>query len=363
MTPLRWWTAGDSHGPFLMGVLEGLPAGWTIRLDKAQEFLAERSAGFGRSHRQKWEKDKVEVHGGVYKGKTTGAPLLLLLENAGEKEPLADACWVARPGHGDLSGFLRTGQPPEAQAERGSARESAMRTALGGVASALLEDLGEIEIESWSLSIGAVHTTGKNQNPSANSLRWPDSSTEALAIDAIKMAGREGTTLGGSVQIEARGLPGGWGESSQPADRLSVLLGGALLSIPSVRAVSLGKGLTQASMKGSGAHDDPLGEGNMAGGIEGGRTNGKPIRATLWAKPISTQRTPLPSVNLQTGQSIPAPHLRSDVCVVGAIGVIAKALTGLVLAQAGASFLGGGHWEAWKERYEAHRDATPDWLP
>lgn len=359
---IRWLTAGDSHGPEIVGVLDGLPPGAPVGTSTADRLLRLRAAGFGRSRRQRLERDGAEIRGGVWKGVATGAPLLVRVTNAGAAAPPDQDEWRARPGHADLAGSIRTGLPPAAVAERASGRETAARVALGGVALDLLGLLG-VEVDSWSEAIGGVEAASAGPAAPDQPLRWPDGATEAAAREAISEAGGKGTTLGGRVAVEARGVPTGLGEADHPDSRLSATWPAALFSIPSVRAVELGDGTWQAGVTGAEAIDEPLGETNAAGGIEGGRTTGRPLRARLWSKPIPTQRSPLASVDLRTGEPAEAPHVRSDVTVVPALAVVAQAVTSLVLLQTIGHALGSATWGEWAERWDRLRESRPDWLP
>ena len=358
---IHWATAGDSHGECLIGIIYGLPPGWKLEPSLANHLLAERSKGFGRSQRQSFENDTIEVIGGLWKGKTVGSPLLLKISNKGQKEPPKEEDWRVRPGHADFSGSIRTGMPPKAIAERASARETAIRTAMGGIALSLLQDLSDTEIFSYVESIGDV-SCGEIDLSIENNLNWPNEKTYDDAIKAIKNAGKKGTTLGGSVSLMIKNLPPGIGESDMPMSKLSSRLGQALLSIPSIKGISFGEGLDVSGKMGYEAHDLIDEETNYAGGLEGGRTNGKPIIVKLWSKPISTQRKPLPSINLKTGEKTESPYIRSDVVVVPAISVIAKSLASLIILESVGSMLGRGTFEQWKQRWSDYLKSFPEWL-
>lgn len=358
---IHWVTAGDSHGECLIGIIYGLPPGWKFNPSLSNHLLAERSKGFGRSQRQSFENDTLEVIGGLWKGKTVGSPLLLRIVNKGQKDPPEEEDWRVRPGHADFSGSLRTGMPPKAIAERASARETAIRTAMGGIALALLQDLSDTKIFSYVESIGDV-SCEKVDLSVENDLNWPNKKTYDHAIQAIKDAGKKGTTLGGSVSLVIKNLPPGIGESDMPMSKLSSRLGQALLSIPSVKGISFGEGLGVSAKMGDESHDLINEETNYAGGLEGGRTNGKPIVVKLWSKPISTQRKPLPSIDLQTGQKVEAPHVRSDVVVVPAISIIARSLASLIVLESIGAMLGRGTFKQWQQRWDDYLDSFPEWL-
>lgn len=356
---LTWQTAGDSHGTTLAGILSGLPPGAPVDCSRADALLALRAGGFGRSRRQRMEGDQVAIQGGANAGCATGDPLLVAVENAARDHHPRDD-WRVRPGHADLTGSLRTGLAPQVVAERASGRETAVRVALGGVALGLLAGLG-VEVRARTLALGAVAAGGEGEAQPDDPLLWPEPATREAALEAVRAAGAAGTTLGGRARVEAVGLPPGVGEADHPEARLSARWPAALFSIPLVRAVALGAGLEMAAASGAEALDLPLGDTNRAGGLEGGRTTGRPLVARLWVKPVPTQGKPLPSVDLATGEPALAPKVRGDVTVVPAVAVVAQAVTGLVLLQAVASLLGRGTWEEWQGRWAEYRGRMPSW--
>ena len=358
---IHWATAGDSQGDCLIGIIYGLPAGWSIDTSVANQLLKDRSKGFGRSERQAFEHDEVEIIGGLWKGKTVGSPLLIRIDNKGKKDPPKNDDWAVRPGHADFSGSIRTGMPPKAIAERASARETAIRTAMGGIARALLKDIAKVEIISCVKSIGNIIAKSLDSNID-NDLNWPDRNSYQDVKKAIRKAGKEGTTLGGSIFLSIQNLPPGLGAADMPMSKLSARLGQAFLSIPSVKGLSFGEGLETFQQKGNEAHDLLDSESNQAGGLEGGRTNGKFVNVTLWAKPISTQKKPLPSVDLKTGKPVDAPYVRSDIVVMPAVSVIAKALSSLIILEALGSMLGRGTFDEWQKRWNDYLESFPDWL-
>ena len=358
---IHWATAGDSHGDCLIGVIYGLPPGWLIDVSLANQLLQERSKGFGRSERQAFEHDEVEIIGGSWKGKSVGSPLLIRIDNKGKKDPPQNDDWSVRPGHADFSGSLRTGMPPKAIAERASARETAIRTAMGGIALALLKDISDIEVFSCVKSIGNIVAERLSADID-NDLNWPDENKYENVKGAIRKAAKEGTTLGGSIFLSIKNLPPGLGEADMPMSKFSARLGQALLSIPSVKGLTFGDGLETFQKKGSEAHDLPNSDSNYAGGLEGGRTNGKPVDVTLWSKPIATQKKPLPSIDLKTGKPVDAPYIRSDIVVMPAVSVIAKALSSLIVLEAFGSMLGRGTFDEWQKRWNDYLESFPDWL-
>ncbi len=363
---LRMLTAGESHGPGLVGILDGLPAGVPVDLNALHTLLHLRRSGYGRGGRARaMEEDRVEVIGGIFHGQTTGAPVALRILNRASRDVETEPPWtVPRPGHADFAGWfkyaLKDIRPVN---ERASARETAIRTALGGVALQLLEAL-DISVLGYTLGVGSRRVT----------VRWPwprewretlarrramrdtlptrtlDPSWDADFREVVDEARRRRTTVGGVVEVVALNLPAGLGSYVQWDRRMDARLGAMLLSIPSVKAVAVGEGVEVSRMWGKEAQDVWIagrtpGERatNRAGGVEGGVTNGMPLLVRVYVKPLPTQPDGLPSVDLRTGAPSTAPYVRSDVCVVPAVALVAQALTALVLV------------DALLERYEADR--------
>ena len=335
-------TAGESHGPALVAVLVGLPAG--LRLERAEidEDLRRRRAGYGRSPRQKLEQDEVEVLAGLRHGVTLGSPLALVIANRDhaswawgmspwppEDEPTGkgtSAVTLPRPGHADLAGALKYGHDDVRNAlERASARQTAAHVAAGAVAKALLRELG-VTVAGRVLEIGA------EEAPDA----W-----EAATEDA--RADRD--TLGGIVEVVADGVPPGLGSYAEKDQRLDARLAAALMGIQAVKGVEIGDGFALARLRGSGAHDeiDPglRRRSNRAGGIEGGVTNGEPVVVRAAMKPLPTLMRPLGSVDLETGEAGQALVERSDVQAVEALSVVAEAAVAWELARAAREKFGG----------------------
>ena len=365
MGSLRFLTAGESHGPALVTIVEGLPAGVPIDAAAIDRDLARRQRGYGRGGRQKIERDAARILAGVRHGRSIGSPIALVIDNRDAPNwervmsvaPIEDApapVTRLRPGHADLAGALKHGYDDVRDViERASARETAARTAAGGIAKALLTALG-IAVRSEVAQIGDVHAspTWDDARVEASEVRCGDAAASARMIEAIDAARRDGDTLGGVVAVRATGVPPGLGTYAQWDRRLDGRLAQAILSIPSVKALSIGEGAQVAAERGSAAHDPiEVREGrftrarNRAGGLEGGVTNGEDV--VLWAsfKPISTLMRPLPSADLATGEPSPAHIERSDVCVVPAGGVVCEAVVALVLADAMLEKFGGDSLE------------------
>jgi chorismate synthase len=335
-------TAGESHGPALVAIVTGLPAG--LRLDKAtiDADLRRRQQGYGRSPRQQLESDEVEVLAGLRHGTTLGTPLALVVRNrdhanwtwgmspwAPEGEPSGKGVkpvTLPRPGHADLSGVLKYGHDDVRNAlERASARHTAVHVAAGGVAKALLRELG-VEVTGRPVEVGG-EATGDGMR---------------TATDAAR---RDRDTLGGIVEVVATGAPPGLGSYAEKADRLDARLALALMGIQAVKAVEVGDGLALARLRGSEAHDE-LYPGiqrrtNRAGGIEAGISNGEPIVVRAAMKPLPTLMRPLDSVDLETGEPAKALVERSDVQAVEALAVVAEAAVAFELARAALDKLGG----------------------
>ncbi len=344
---MRYLSAGESHGPALVGVIEGFPAG--VPLDPAiiDEDLGRRLEGHGRGFRAlRIEKDTVEFLAGMWEGTTLGSPIAMVVENTDHKvrrgRPIRN--WRApRPGHADFGGRIRYGYAGYAEvAERASARSTAIITAVGACARQLLCRFG-VEIFSHVVSVGDVgaETADCDRDSllairSGTPLRCLDGVAEPKMIAAVDAAGEAGTTLGGVCEVVAFGVPAGLGTYAHPDRRLDAALAADLMAVPSVKAVAIGDALAAARLRGGEAHDeilpDPGGrtgvrrETNRAGGLEGGVTNGMPLRLSCHAKPISTQREGLRSVDIETGEAVVADYVRSDVCVVPAVGVVAEAV-------------------------------------
>ena len=354
MGALRFLTAGESHGLGLVTIVEGMPAGVPVAVADVDRDLVRRQRGYGRGARQKIERDAVRVISGIRHGRTIGSPIALVIDNrdAPNWERVMSAVPVEepplpvtrlRPGHADLAGALKHGYDDVRDViERASARETAARTAAGGVAKALLTALG-IAVRSEVVQIGDVRTaaTWDEELAERSEVRCGDADASSRMVAAIEAARRDGDTLGGVAVVRATGVPAGLGSYAQWDRRLDGRLAQALMSIPSVKAVSIGDGAEVAGERGSVAHDPiAVRDGrftrtrNRAGGLEGGVTNGEDVTLSVSFKPISTLMKPLPSADFATGEPSPALVERSDVCIVPAGGVVCEAVVALVIADA-----------------------------
>jgi len=377
---LRWLTAGESHGPQLTVIIEGLPSGLEISEDDLRRDLARRQGGHGRGGRQKIETDFARIASGVRGGFTIGSPVTLVLENkdhanwtaemTASKEGFAPKpVTKLRPGHADLAGALKYGHTDIRNVlERSSARETATRVAAGGVARKLLAHFG-IEILSFTQSIGTIDIGYDGVNADkvtvadieASPVRCPDPEASKRMVASIDEAGEKGDTLGGTFRIIARGVPIGLGSYVHWDRKLDGRLAQAVLSINAIKAVEFGAGFEGAARPGSQFHDEiDYQDGkfrhrtNRAGGLTGGVTNGEPIDLRVAIKPISTMKTPLPSIDLNTKEKVQAHYERSDVCVVPAAGVIGEAVVALTLADAFLEKFGGDSMPELERNYRSY---------
>ena len=351
---MRFLTAGESHGPGVIAVIDGVPAGLTVSPAEIDADLRRRQLGYGRGGRQKIERDEVRITGGIRQGRTTGAPIALQIlnrdavnwERVMSVEPVAeppDPVTRLRPGHADLAGALKFGHEDVRDViERASARETAARVAAGAVAKALLRVIGT-DVLSETRSIGDVSSdpTFDRDRIEASEVRSSDPKASAAMIAAIASAREAGDTLGGVVAVRASGVVPGLGSFAEWDRRLDGRLAQALMSIQSAKGVQFADAFTASRERGSAVHDPiTVRDGafvrtrNRAGGLEGGVTNGENIVLEVAFKPISTLMKPLPSADLRTGAPSPAHVERSDVCVVPAAGVVAEAMLALMLADA-----------------------------
>lgn len=391
---LRWLTAGESHGPELIAVLEGMPAGVPLSLDAVREDLARRKLGYGRGSRMKFEQDELNFSGGVVQGRTIGGPIAIRIGNtewpkwvevmSPEPTELGDrsrgrgaALTRPRPGHADLTGMQKYGfDEARPVLERASARETAARVALGAVARAFLGELG-IRLVSHTLSIGPVAVPAGAQLPrpedvdalDADPLRCFDAATSARMVEEVEDTKKSGDTIGGVVEVLAYGLPPGLGSYVHWDRRLDSRLAGALMGIQAIKAVEVGDGLETTRRRGSEAHDElHLRDGQItrdtdrAGGIEGGMTTGQVLRVRAGMKPIATVPNALPTIDVATGEEAKAHHQRSDVSAVPAAGVVAEAMVALVLADAVTEKFGGDSVTETRRNLESYLAAIPESL-
>ena len=363
----RWLTAGESHGPQLTILIEGLPSGLEISSEDLRPDLKRRQGGHGRGGRQQIEVDQARITAGVRGGYTLGSPVALVIENRDhanwtvemtpEKEGFAPTPITRlRPGHADLAGALKYQHSDVRNVlERSSARETAARVAAGGVARKLLAHFG-IRIFSFTQSVGTIDAGYDSIDVSgldeatieASPVRCPDPAISARMVAAIDAAGERGDTLGGTFRVVATGLPIGLGSHVSWDRKLDGRLAWAVMSINAIKGVEIGAGFEGAARPGSEFHDQIGYEGgrfrhlsNRAGGLTGGVTNGEPIDLRAAIKPISTMKKPMQSVDLKTKEKVEAHYERSDVCVVPAAGVIGESMTALVLAEAFLEKFGG----------------------
>jgi chorismate synthase len=379
----RFTTAGESHGPGLVGILEGIPAGLPLSAERVNVELKRRMGGYGRGARMKIEADQIEWLAGVRAGETLGSPIAMLVWNRDWEHwqdvmaPEADApgserrrqVTRPRPGHADLAGSLKYDrQDARDILERASARETVARVACGAVCKVLLEQFG-VEIGSHVVELGGVRAGAGaqhaaplparlNQAADASPVRCLDAAAETEMIARIDAAKAAGDTLGGVVEVIALGLPVGLGSHVTWDAKLDGRLAQALMSIPAVKGVELGLGFEAARRKGSEVHDEILPglarATNRAGGTEGGMTTGEPLVARVAMKPISTLMAPLRTVDLKTGGPAQAQSERSDVTAVPAMGVIAEGMMALVLAQALLEKFGGDALSETKRNFEGY---------
>ena len=391
---LRWLTAGESHGPELIAVLEGLPAGVPVSKEAIQADLARRKLGYGRGSRMKFEQDALEVSGGVRHGLTMGSPVALRVGNtewpkwaevmSPEPVEVSDASrgrsaplTRPRPGHADLVGMQKYDfDEARPVLERASARETAARVALGAVARSFLSQLG-VELVSHTLSIGPVRVPEGSALPGpsdvasldADPLRCFDPATSARMVVEVDAAKKDGDTLGGVVEVLAYGVPPGLGSYVHWDRRLDSQLAAALMGIQAIKGVEVGDGFETTRRRGSVAHDElHRTEGvisrdtDRAGGTEGGMSTGTVLRVRAGMKPIATVPHALATVDVATGEESKAHHQRSDVCAVPASGVVAEAMVALVLANSVLEKFGGDSVSETARNLAGYLAAIPETL-
>jgi chorismate synthase len=369
MPRLELTTAGESHGKALVAVLVGMPAGLAFDLDFVNGCLARRQLGYGRGARMKIEDDRAEVLSGVRKGRTIGSPIALRIANRDDSIDRLPDVSRPRPGHADLAGMRKYGTGDARDVlERASARETAARTAGGAVAAMLLREFG-VHVVGFLKSLGPVvaHDVPGDLvelvlRRDASPFLCPDPSvTDAMKVE-VDAAREAGDTLGGVLEVRARGLPPGLGGYDVAERRLDGRLGAALMRVQAMKGVEIGMGFESARRRGSEVHDEIVaGEGglsrtrNNAGGIEGGMTNGEDVVVRVAMKPLSTLRRAMKSVDMATGENVEATVERSDVCAAPAAGVVAEAVVALVLADALLEKTGGDSIAEVRRNLDAYR--------
>jgi chorismate synthase len=388
---LRWLTAGESHGPELIAVLEGLPAGVPVLREAIQADLQRRKLGYGRGARMKFEQDELTISGGVRHGISMGSPVALRIGNTewpkwttvmspdpvdpaelsgGRAAPLTRP----RPGHADLVGMQKYGfDESRPVLERASARETAARVALGAVARSFLGELG-IRLVAHTLAIGPVRVPDDAPLPlpddvdrlDADPLRCLHPETSAAMVAEVDAAHKDGDTLGGVVEVLAYGVPPGLGSYVHWDRRLDARLAAALMGIQAIKGVEVGDGFETTRRRGSAAHDELVVDDGLierlsdrAGGTEGGMSTGTVLRVRAGMKPIATVPHALRTVDTSTGEAAPAHHQRSDVCAVPAAGVVAEAMVALVLAEAVLEKFGGDSVAETRRNLEGYLAAIP----
>jgi chorismate synthase len=371
---LRWITAGESHGPALVAIADGLPSGIEVTTSVVARDLARRRLGYGRGARMKFEQDDIELTGGVRHGVSMGGPVAIRIGNSEwpkwttvmsadpvDPDELAAQARNApltrpRPGHADLVGMQKYDvSDARPILERASARETAARVALGAVAKAFLRQTLGADVLSHVVGIGTVSTPagvvpkpGDLDTIDESEVRCFDPQTAAAMIAEIEAAKRAGDTLGGVVEVVVWGLPPGLGSHVQGDRRLDSRLAGALMGIQAIKGVEVGDGFELARLRGSQAHDEIVSRDGAirrvtgrSGGTEGGMTTGEVLRVRAAMKPISTVPRALQTVDVATGEAAVAINQRSDVCAVPAAGVVAEAMVAMVLAEATLEKFGG----------------------
>ena len=400
---MRWLTAGESHGEALVGVIEGVPAGVSVTTEQIRTVLARRRLGYGRGARMKFEQDEVRLLGGVRHGQTMGGPVAIEIGNSEwpkwqtvmSADPVdpsllevdagtGDGREIARnkpltrprPGHADFVGMTKYAlDDARPVLERASARETATRVALGAVAAAVLEQVAGVRLVSHVVAVGPVEVPEDAPAPGpddvaaldADPIRCFHAKTSAAMVAEIDACRKDGDTLGGVVEVVAYGLPPGLGSFVHGDRKLDSRLAGALMGIQAIKGVELGDGFRTARRRGSAAHDEIVREAdgvrrttNRAGGVEGGMSNGEPLRVRAALKPISTVPRALQTIDVTTGEAATAIHQRSDVCAVAPAAVVAEAMVALVLAEALLEKTGGDSVAECARNLSAYLESIPE---
>lgn len=392
---LRWLTAGESHGPALVGTLEGLPSGVEITSAEIQAALARRRLGAGRGARMKFEQDQVTILGGVRHGLSQGGPVAVMVGNTEwpkwetvmsadpvDPEELSGARGAAltrpRPGHADLVGMTKYNfDDARPVLERASARETAARVALGQVAENFLEQAAGIRLVAHTVQVGPIAVPEDAPLPPADAtpaldedpIRCFHAETSAAMLAEIDDCQKAGDTLGGVVEVVAYGVPVGLGSHVHWDRRLDARLAAAIMGIQAIKGVEVGDGFRTAARRGSQAHDEieygadgVQRRTNRAGGVEGGMTNGEPLRVRAAMKPISTVPRALDTIDTATGEAAKAIHQRSDVCAVAPAAVVAQAMVALTLADSLLEKFGGDSVEEVRRNIESYVASIPEHL-
>lgn len=390
---LRWLTAGESHGPELIGVIEGLPAHVPITVEDLQTALARRRLGYGRGARMKFEEDQVTISSGVRFGLSQGGPIAIRIANTEwpKWEVVMSAAPVSeeeltgaraakltrpRPGHADFTGMQKYGfDEARPVLERASARETATRVALGKIAQNFLAQLG-IQLVTHTVAIGTAENKSiKLPMPSdlerldSDPVRCFDGEASRNMVSEIDECHSSGDTLGGVVETLVYGVPPGLGSYVHWDRRLDSKIAGAVMGVQAIKSVEIGDGLETTRRRGSMAHDEIVRSENLvqrttdrAGGIEGGMSNGEIIRVRAGMKPISTVPKALQTIDTQSGDAATAHHQRSDVCAVPAAGIVIEAMVALVIADAVVEKFGGDSVQETKRNMDSYLSAIPETL-
>lgn len=379
---LRYLNGGESHGKGLIAVLEGIPSGLPLTADDINHDLSRRQKGYGRGGRMRIEQDRVEFWSGVRKGSTLGTPITLHVANRDWENwkdimspepgpPVTEKVVTCpRPGHADLVGAIKYNHRDIRNVlEKASARETAIRVAVGGVAKRLLAEFG-MQVYSYTVEIGGVKASTEGltteqafQQAEASDVRCPDAKSSALMVERIREAKHKGDTLGGIFEVIVTNPPLGLGSYAQWDRRLTGRLAMALMSIQAMKGVEVGMGFEAARRFGSEVHDEIFYDqkagfirgGNNAGGLEGGITNGQPIVLRTAMKPIATLYTPKKSVDIQTKKPVEATIERSDICTVPAAGVVGEAVVAYELAVAMVEKFGGDTLDEMRRNYDSYQ--------
>ena len=390
---MRWITAGESHGPELIGVIEGLPAGVPVLVEQVQDALARRRLGYGRGARMKFEKDEVTLSTGIRHGLSQGGPIAIRIANTEwpkwetvmsaapvDKSELETGRGAAltrpRPGHADFTGMQKYDfEEARPVLERASARETATRVALGRIAQNFLSELG-IELVTHTVAIGTALTQSLElprprdlEKLDADPVRAFDPAASAAMVAEIDDCHSTGDTIGGVVETLVYGCPPGLGSYVHSDRRLDAKLAAAVMGIQAMKSVEIGDGLETTKRRGSMAHDEMISENgevrritDRAGGIEGGMSNGEIIRVRAGMKPISTVPKALQTIDTTTGEAATAHHQRSDVCAVPAAGIVLEAMVALVIADVVLEKFGGDSLGETKRNLESYLANIPETL-